>query len=169
MCFHEGMGAGQKTQGRGMVCVSRGLVARLSCSDLFFQCGVEFVQVDKQTPVPFQMLALFLGGQKYSDDNLCLHKRGRSRWSRWGHHCKQILRGEGDLTSYPVGSYYTPGGIVPVSGSFVWSDRHLPDGNPQVKWSHISSAFPRDLKKCDTNLDLQSEVMWEGTPCLENT
>ena len=33
----------------------------------------------------------------------------------------------------------------------------------------MSSAFPRDLKKCDTNSDPQSEVTWEGTPCLENT
>ena len=30
------------------------------------------------------------------------------------------------------------------------------------------SAFLRDLKKCDMNLDLQLEVTWEGMPCLEN-
>ena len=33
----------------------------------------------------------------------------------------------------------------------------------------MSSAFPRDLKKCDTNLDPRLEVTWEGMPCLENT
>ena len=33
----------------------------------------------------------------------------------------------------------------------------------------MSSAFLRDLKKCDMNLDLWLEVTWEGMPCLENT
>ena len=46
LCFYEGMGAGWETWGRGTACISQGLVAGLSCSDLFFQCGVEFIQVD---------------------------------------------------------------------------------------------------------------------------
>ena len=50
LCFYEGMGAGQETQGRGTACVGQGLVAGLSCSDLFFQCGVEFIQVDGELP-----------------------------------------------------------------------------------------------------------------------
>ena len=33
----------------------------------------------------------------------------------------------------------------------------------------MSGAFLRDLKKCDMNSDPWSEVIWEGTPCLENT
>ena len=33
----------------------------------------------------------------------------------------------------------------------------------------MSSAFPRDLKKCDMNSYLQSDVTWEGMLCLENT
>ena len=77
------------------------------------------------------MLTLSPGGREYSDDNLCLHKRGRSRWSHWGHYCKRILQGEVGPTSCPVGSYYTPGGIVPASGWFIRSDRRLPDGNPR--------------------------------------
>ena len=50
LCFYEGMGASQETRGRGMVCIGRGLVAGLSCSDLFFQYGVEFIQVDGELP-----------------------------------------------------------------------------------------------------------------------
>ena len=38
---------------------------------------------------------------------------------------------------------------------------------PEVKWRQMSRALPREQKKWDMNLDLQSEVMWEGTPCLE--
>ena len=33
---------------------------------------------------------------------------------------------------------------------------------------HIKS-FLKDLKKCDTNSVLQSEVMCDGTPCFEKT
>ena len=33
----------------------------------------------------------------------------------------------------------------------------------------MSNAVPNDWKKCDTNLDLRSEVTWLGTPCFENT
>ena len=45
LCFHEGMGAGRETWGRGMVWVCQGLVVGLSCPDLFFQCGVEFIRL----------------------------------------------------------------------------------------------------------------------------
>ena len=31
----------------------------------------------------------------------------------------------------------------------------------------MSRALPRDLKKWEMNLEPLSEVMWEGTPCLE--
>ena len=33
----------------------------------------------------------------------------------------------------------------------------------------MSRAFPRERKKWDTNSEPRSEVMWEGTPCLEKT
>ena len=33
-----------------MACIGQGLVAGLSCSDLFFQCDVEFIQVDGKLP-----------------------------------------------------------------------------------------------------------------------
>ena len=33
----------------------------------------------------------------------------------------------------------------------------------------MSKALPREWKKWDTNSDPQSEVIWEGTPCLEKT
>ena len=33
----------------------------------------------------------------------------------------------------------------------------------------MSRALPRDLKKWETNSEPLSEVMWEGTPCFENT
>ena len=35
-----------------------------------------------------------------------------------------------------------------------------------MKWGFMSRAFPRDLKKRETNLDPLSDVTWEGTPCL---
>ena len=38
--LYEGMGASQEIWGRGMTCVCQGLVAGLSCPDLFFQCAV---------------------------------------------------------------------------------------------------------------------------------
>ena len=40
---------------------------------------------------------------------------------------------------------------------------------PEVKWSFILRAFPRDLKNCDTNSVPQSEVMCDGTLCFEKT
>src|SRR5882672_7670283 len=40
---------------------------------------------------------------------------------------------------------------------------------PEVKCNRISSAVPRDRKKCDMNSEPQSEVTWLGTPCFENT
>ena len=33
----------------------------------------------------------------------------------------------------------------------------------------MSRALPRDLKKWEMNSEPLSEVMWEGTPCLEKT
>src|SRR5882672_5248740 len=33
----------------------------------------------------------------------------------------------------------------------------------------MSSAVPRDRKKCDTNSEPQLEVTWLGAPCFENT
>ena len=44
--FHKDVGTGWETGGRGTACISQSLVAGLSCLDLFFQCGVEFIQVD---------------------------------------------------------------------------------------------------------------------------
>ena len=44
--FHKGVGACQETWGRGTACISRDLVVGLSCLDLFFQCSVEFIQVN---------------------------------------------------------------------------------------------------------------------------
>jgi len=40
---------------------------------------------------------------------------------------------------------------------------------PEVKWSFMSNAVPRDQKKWDMNSIPQSEVMWLGTLCLEKT
>ena len=40
---------------------------------------------------------------------------------------------------------------------------------PEVKWSFILRAFPKDLKKCDMNSILWSEVTCDGTPCFEKT
>ena len=33
----------------------------------------------------------------------------------------------------------------------------------------MSNTFPSEQKKCDTNSEPQSEVTWDGTPCLEKT
>ena len=33
----------------------------------------------------------------------------------------------------------------------------------------MSSALPRDRKKCETNSDPRSDVTCVGTPCLEKT
>ena len=38
---------------------------------------------------------------------------------------------------------------------------------PEVKFRVMSNAFPSEWKKWDTNLKPQSDVMWDGTSCLE--
>ena len=38
-----------------------------------------------------------------------------------------------------------------------------------MKCSFMSRTFPSEWKKAETNSEPQSEVMWEGMPCLEKT
>ena len=38
-----------------------------------------------------------------------------------------------------------------------------------MKWSFMSSAFPRERKNRETNSEPRSEVTCSGTPCLEKT
>src|SRR5260221_11433827 len=42
-------------------------------------------------------------------------------------------------------------------------------GGPDVKCNLIQSSLPKEWKKCDMNSEPQSDVMCNGTLCLENT
>ena len=86
------------------------------------------------------------------------------------HYCRWIQQVVATQTNCPVDSCNRLGGMVLFQGlvdtfNLTITFRVISQG----ECSFMSKALLRDLKKCEMNSEPQSEVMWEGTPCLEKT